>query len=268
MPIFEVYGMTEATVLTHANFPGAIRLGSVGKPIGCIEDKLADDGEILIRGKTVFQGYYKSPEATAEAVDKDGWLHTGDIGKKDADGFLYIVDRKKHIIITSGGKNITPANIENEIKASDSMISQAHVHGDRRPYCTALITIQPVDAIEWALEKGLWTDAASAEQLRLELLKNPLARPEGMSDLMDRVTADPNLQSRIVEAVRKANSALSRVESVKRVYLLNRELSLEEDEVTPTLKVKRKNLEKKFASTFDKLYEDAAFGLVVMDREE
>ena len=129
-PIFEVYGMTEATVVTHVNRPGAIRLGSVGKPLSFVEDKLAEDGEILIRGKTVFQGYYKAPEATAETIDADGWLHTGDVGKRDADGFLYIVDRKKHIIITAGGKNLTPANIENELKH----LSLIHISEPTRPY--------------------------------------------------------------------------------------------------------------------------------------
>ena len=139
-PIFEMYGMTESTVITHANVPGHVKLGSVGHPLSIVEDRIADDGEILVRSKVVFQGYYKNPEATAETVI-DGWLHTGDIGKKDEDGCVHILDRKKHIIITAGGKNLTPANIENEIKASDPMISQAHAHGDKRKYLVALVTV-------------------------------------------------------------------------------------------------------------------------------
>ena len=199
-PIFEVYGMTEATVITHGNRPGEVRLGSVGKPLEFVEDRIAEDGEILLRGKVVFQGYYKDPEATAEAIDEDGWLHTGDIGKKDADGFLYIVDRKKHIIITAGGKNLTPANIENEIKTEDSIISQVHAHGDRRPYVTALITIGAMDAIELAKEKGILTDLDAAERLRSALLENPLSRPEGLNELMAQVTSLPELKARIAAA--------------------------------------------------------------------
>lgn len=265
-PIFEVYGMTEATVVTHVNRPGATRLGSVGKPLAFVEDELAEDGEILIRGKTVFQGYYKAPEDTAEAIDADGWLHTGDIGKKDADGYLYIVDRKKHIIITAGGKNLTPANIENEIKTQDPMISQVHAHGDTRPYVTAMITLSPLDSIEYARQHGLVRDEAAAERMKLALMENPLARPDGLNDLIQKVAAQPELRERIARAVRQGNQKLSRVEQVKRVLLLDRELSLEEDEITPTLKVKRKNVEKKFASVFDRLYDDDSFGITVLDR--
>ena len=262
-PIFEVYGMTEATVITHANRPGEARLGSVGKSLEFVEDALAEDGEILIRGKVVFQGYYKNPEATAEAIDESGFLHTGDIGKKDEEGYLYIVDRKKHIIITAGGKNLTPANIENEVKTQDPIISQVHAHGDRRPYVTALVTVNALDVLELAKEKGLFQDSARADQMRLELIGNPLARPAGLSELMAEITKLPELRERITQAVRRANMKLSRVEQVKRVHLLNRDFSLEEDEVTPTLKLKRKNVEKKFAADFDRLYADESFGIVV-----
>ncbi len=265
-PIYEVYGMTEATVLTHLNRPGAVRLGSVGKRTDFVEDRLAEDGEILIRGKTVFQGYYKNPEATAETIDADGWLHTGDIGKRDADGFLYIVDRKKHIIITAGGKNLTPANIENEIKTQDPIISQIHAHGDTRPYITALVTLSPADAIDWAKAHHLVDDVGEADKMKLALMENPLARPAGLDHLIAKVAREPEMKRRIAEAVKNGNRKLSRVEQVKRVFLLERELSLEEDEITPTLKVKRKNIEKKFASTFDRLYDDADFGIVVMDK--
>jgi long-chain acyl-CoA synthetase len=265
-PIYEVYGMTEATVVTHANRPGRIHLGSVGQALEFVEDKLADDGEILVRGKTVFQGYYKDPEATAEAIDSEGWLHTGDIGKKDDDGFLYIVDRKKHIIITAGGKNLTPANIENEIKTQDPVISQVHAHGDRRPYVSAMITLNPLDCIEWAVTKELIQSSPELDVMKRALMENPLARPEGLAEVMQKVTGEAEMKDRIAEAVRRGNTKLSRVEQVQRVYLLDRDLSLDEDEVTPTLKVKRKNLEKKFASTFDRLYEDDAFGIVVMGK--
>jgi long-chain acyl-CoA synthetase len=265
-PIYEVYGMTEATVVTHVNRPGAVKLGSVGKPLPFVEDRLAEDGEILIRGRTVFQGYYKAPEATAETIDSEGWLHTGDIGKRGDDGFLYIVDRKKHIIITSGGKNLTPANIENEIKTEDPIISQVHAHGDARPYVTALVTISPIEAIDWAREHGKLSAEADVDRMKRALMENPLARPEGLAEVMKTVTAEPGLQQRIAEAVRRGNQKLSRVEQVKRVLVLDRELSLEEDEITPTLKVKRKNVEKKLASAFDRLYEDDSFGITVMEK--
>jgi len=265
-PIYEVYGMTEATVVTHVNRPGSVRLGSVGKPLEVVDDQLAEDGEILIRGKTVFQGYYKAAEATAETVDEHGWLHTGDIGKRDDDGYLYIVDRKKHIIITAGGKNLTPANIENEIKHQDPIISHVHAHGDQRPYVTAIVSISPIESIDWASQNELISDQAEIERMKRALMENPLARPEGLNELMAKVTAHPDLRQRIADAVHKGNQKLSRVEQVKRVHLLDREFSPDEDEITPTLKVKRKNVEKKFASTLDRLYEDAAFGIVVIDK--
>ncbi|MDI1483311.1 long-chain fatty acid--CoA ligase [Polyangium sp. y55x31] len=262
LPIYEMYGMTEATVVTHGNRPGQVRLGSVGRALPFVEDKIADDGEILVRGPNVFKGYYKNPEATREMIDEEGWLHTGDIGKKDADGFVYIVDRKKHLIITSGGKNISPANVENEIKASDTLISQVHAHGDRRPYCTALVTIHPLEAVEWAKARGYLEDA-QAEELRRALLASPLSRPPGLAPVMEKATTDPEVQQRVASAVRRANTKLARVEGIKRVHLLERDFSLEEDEVTPTLKVKRKVIEKKFVEVFDRLYEDPGFGISI-----
>ncbi|MCA9707634.1 MAG: long-chain fatty acid--CoA ligase [Myxococcales bacterium] len=264
--IFEVYGQTEATVITHANRPGATRLGSVGQVVSGIEHRLADDGEVLVRGPIVFGGYHKDEAATREAIDEDGWLHTGDIGRLDDDGYLYIVDRKKHIIITAGGKNLTPANIENEIKAEEPLVSQVHAHGDRRPYVSALVTLSPLEAIEWAQGQGL-VAAPEAERLRAALVADPLARPEGLDALLGRVGEQPEIRRRVIEAVRRGNARLSRVERVKRVVLLDRELSLAEDEITPTLKVKRKNIEKHFADHFDRLYEDEGFGLVIEERE-
>ncbi|MBI1746485.1 MAG: long-chain fatty acid--CoA ligase [Acidobacteria bacterium] len=266
-PIYEIYGMTEATIMTHGNLPDKTRLGSVGLPIECVTDRLAQDGEILIHGPTVFKGYYKEPEATAEAIDADGWLHTGDIGRHDSDRFLWIVDRKKHIVITSGGKNITPANIEQEIKSQDPLISQVHVHGDRRPYLTGLITIHPMEAIAWAVYRGLVEDRPRAEAIVRALMENPLVQPSGLADLMKSVTARPEIQRRMVMAVHKANANMARVETVKKIYLLERDFSLEMDEVTPTLKVKRREVEKKFAAVFDRLYTDTSFGLSISDSE-
>lgn len=264
-PIFEVYGMTEATVVTHTNRPGATRLGSVGQPLPFVEHRLAEDGEILMRGPMVFKGYYKNEAATKETVDEDGWLHTGDIGKIDDDGYLYIVDRKKHIIITAGGKNLTPANIENAIKAEDPIISQVHAHGDRRPYITALITLSPTDSIDWAIERGL-TDAEAAGAIKAQLLADPLSRPDGLNELIRKVSEQSEIRERVRAAVLRGNEKLARVEQVKRVTLLDRELSLEEDEITPTMKVKRKNIEKKFEPLFDELYEDASSGIEIVQK--
>ena len=261
-PIFEVYGMTESTVITHANVPGQVRLGSVGRPLSVVQDRIADDGEILIRSDLVFQGYYKNAEATAETI-VDGWLHTGDIGKKDEDGFVHILDRKKHIIITAGGKNLTPANIENELKAADPMISQAHAHGDKRKYLVALITVGAGEAVEWARQKAMIDDATAERHLR-DLANNPLTRTEELESLLREVTRSAEVQERLVASVRRANEGLARVETIKKIYVLDRELSVEEDELTPTLKMKRKNIESKFAETFDRLYQDERFGLVVL----
>ena len=259
MPIYEVYGMTEATVITHANRQGQVRLGSVGKALDYVEHRIAADGEILMAGGMVFQGYYKNPEATAETI-VDGWLHTGDIGVIDDDGYLFIKDRKKHIIITAGGKNLTPANIENELKASDTLISQAHAHGDKRKFLVALVTVGPSEAVEWAAQNGHCA-RADADALLAAIRADPLSTPEGLPELMAKVTADPKLRERIVASVRRANGKLAKVETIKKVHLLERELSVAEDELTPTLKVKRKNVEKKFASIFDRLYAEDGFGL-------
>ena len=261
-PIFETYGMTESTAISHINLPDHIRLGSVGKALPIVECKLADDGEVLIRGTTVFLGYYKNEDATREVIDDDGWLHTGDVGKIDDEGYLFIVDRKKHIIITAGGKNLTPANIENEIKSSDPLISQVHAHGDRRKYVTALVTLGPSEAVASAAEHRLATEA-EAEALNRKLLENPLARPPELDALMAKVTELPEIRQRVATAVAKGNAQLARVEQVKRVYLLDRELSIERDELTPTLKAKRKNIEASFKEQFDRLYEDDSFGLEI-----
>ena len=261
-PIFEMYGMTESTVITHANVPGHVKLGSVGRALSIVEDRIADDGEILVRSKVVFQGYYNNPQATAETVI-DGWLQTGDIGKKDEDGCVHILDRKKHIIITAGGKNLTPANIENEIKASDPMISQAHAHGDKRKYLVALVTVGASEAVEWARQQKTIDDATADKHIQ-DLTENPLGRSAELQELLEQIAQDQEVEQRIVSSVRRANEGLSRVEAIKKIRILGREFSVEEDELTPTLKLKRKNVEAKFAETFDQLYDDEAFGLVVL----
>lgn len=253
LPIYELYGMTEATVVTHCNRPGATKLGTVGRITAPMEARVAEDGEILMRGPWVFQGYYKSPDATAEAV-KDGWLHTGDIGTIDADGFLRITDRKKHLIITAGGKNLAPANIENAIKNQDPLVSQVYAHGDRRAFVTALIAPSPLETLAWGKERNL-VQASEVDTLSRELLDSPANRSNALNEAMARVVSHPDFSARIREAVRKGNKQLAQVESVRRFTVLDRDFSQESGELTPTMKLKRKAVEQLHAKAIDAMYE-------------
>jgi long-chain acyl-CoA synthetase len=253
LPIYEVYGMTEATVGTHANRPGAVRLGTVGRVIPPLSDKIADDGEVLVRGPWVFQGYLKNPEATREIL-RDGWLHTGDIGTIDAEGYLRITDRKKHLIITAGGKNIAPANIENAIKNEDPLVSQVYAHGDRRPYVIALVAPSPLETLAWGEERGL-VSPAEVESLMSELAANPTARSEALNVAMARIVADRAFGERIREAVRRGNQRLAHVEHVRRIAVLDRDFSQETGELTPTMKVKRKAVVELYGKLIDRVYD-------------
>ncbi|MEL7061220.1 MAG: AMP-dependent synthetase/ligase, partial [Acidobacteriota bacterium] len=264
LPIFEAYGMTEATVLTHANHFGAVKLGTVGRSVPTIEMRIAEDGEILLRGPLVFLGYFKNPEATAETLS-DGWLHSGDIGEVDEDGFLRITDRKKHLIITAGGKNVAPANIERAIKNQSPLISNVHAHGDRRRYISALITPSPLDTLDWGLEHGV-LQADVVEALRQELQADPSARSEGLEHAMRQVVARRDFQDLFVEPVQRGNTALAKVEKVKRFVVLDRDFSQEGGEMTPTMKMRRGAIEKKYVELFDKIYTDDSFSLVAEDR--
>jgi long-chain acyl-CoA synthetase len=225
VPIFEGYGMTETATAATSNLPDAFRFGSVGKPFPNVEVKIADDGEVLLRGPNIFKEYYKNPDATAGTL-VDGWLHTGDLGSLDDDGYLYITGRKKDIIITAGGKNITPANLENGLK-QNRYISQAVVIGDRRPYLVALITVDPDEAPAFAQEHGLEPgDVASSEAMREEVQR----------------------------AVDEVNAKVGRVEQIKKFKILPEDLSQQTGELTPTLKVKRNVVNEKFAGEVEKLY--------------
>jgi long-chain acyl-CoA synthetase len=230
VPVMEGYGMTETATSATVNRPDGnqFRFGSVGKPMVGVEVKIADDGEVLIKGPNIFQGYYKNESATAETLE-DGWLHTGDLGRLDEDGFLYITGRKKDIIITAGGKNITPANLENGLKQS-RWISQALVVGDRRPYLIALITLDPEEAPALAQSLGLEDD--SIEALRRD----------------ERVLAE------VQKALDEVNSHVGPVEQVKRFEILHHDLSQETGELTPTLKVKRNVVHEKFAGVIEDVY--------------
>ncbi len=259
LPIYEAYGMTESTVITHINREGAVRLGTVGRVIAPAVCRIAEDGEILVKAPWVFRGYYKNEDATAETV-RDEWLHTGDIGEIDSDGYLRITDRKKHLIITAGGKNLAPANIEKAIKSEDPLISQVHAHGDRRNYVSALITAAPIETLEWGHERGLVTRDEINERQR-ELMENPAGRSAALNASMAKVISNPELRERIRAAVRRGNEHLANVEKVRRFVILDRDFSQEEDELTPTLKLKRKTIEQKYAPVLDRIYDEDGFAM-------
>ena len=212
--IVEGWGLTECTTAASVNRPGRFRFGTVGPALPGFEVKTDEEGELLIRSPTVFAGYYKDPDATAEVLGADGWLRSGDVGSIDEDGFVHITDRKKDILITAGGKNVAPANLENALKTAP-LVSQALVIGDRRPYVAALITLDP------AVADGIGSDEA-----------------------------DRRVQA-IVDGV---NSELSRFEQIKRFRVLPRDFTAEDGEVTPTLKLKRRVVEQHFAAEIEGLY--------------
>lgn len=259
LPIYEAYGMTEATVITHANRPGSVKLGTVGKCSDMMETKIAEDGEVLMRGPFVFKGYFKNDAATAETV-KDGWLHTGDVGSVDADGYLRITDRKKHLIITAGGKNLAPANIENAIKNQSPLISQVHAHGDKRPYISAVLAPSPLETLELGVTLGVVTQR-ELEQRTAELLANPSGRSEALEEAMRRVVKKEAFRDALVAAVRAGNKQLAAVEQVRRFSILDRDFSQEHGELTPTMKLKRKAVEDKYQSLFDRIYDERGFAL-------
>jgi long-chain acyl-CoA synthetase len=231
VPVMEGYGMTETSTSATVNRPenNDFRFGSVGKAQPGVEVRIADDGEVLIKGPNIFQGYYKNDEATAAAL-QDGWLHTGDLGRLDEDGFLYITGRKKDIIITAGGKNITPANLENGLKQS-RWISQAVVVGDRRPYLVALVTLDPEEAPALAQQLGL-DDADPAS-----------------------LAPDPDVRAELQKTVDEVNSHVGPIEQIKRFAILDHDLSQETGELTPTLKVKRSVVHEKYAGLVERIYE-------------
>ena len=225
--ICEGYGLTETTAVTSVNLPGALKLGTVGRPYPGVEVKIAQDGEILQRGRHVMRGYYNLPEATAEAIDKDGWYYTGDIGELDADGYLTITDRKKDLIKTSGGKYIAPQALEGALKTASELISQVVVIGDRRKYVSVLVTVVETEAVKL-------TGAASYAE----------------------ATRSATLRQRIQEAIDKVNATVPSYETIKRFTVLERDFSQESGEMTPTLKVKRKVAATKFKKEIDSMYDE------------
>jgi long-chain acyl-CoA synthetase len=225
--VLEGWGMTETSTAATISTPEDFKVGTIGKPFPGCEVRIADDGEILVKGPNVFQGYHKNEEATRETI-VDGWLHTGDIGEIDSDGFIKITGRKKDIIITAGGKNITPANLEADIK-QHPLVSQCVVVGDRRPYLVALVTLDPEEALAHAKENGLPEDAA-------------------------QLAANPDVKASIEAHVEEINKNYARVEQVKKISILPQDLSQESGELTPTLKVKRAVVVSKHDDAIEALY--------------
>lgn len=219
LPISEIWGSTEIGCVGTANPLDDVRFGTVGPVLPGIEAKVADDGELLIRGPNVMRGYRNDPEKTAEAIDADGWLHTGDIAQIDPDGYVRIIDRKNEMIITSSGKNISPVNIERALKSAGPMIGQACVIGDQRPYVTALVVLDPDGA-------------------------------DGLDP------TDPAARQRVADEVDVANATLSRPEQVKHFTLLADEWLPDGDELTPTMKLKRRSIATKYASVIEAMYSD------------
>jgi len=228
--VLEGYGLTESSAASVVNSPDHFKFGTVGRPLPGMEVEIAEDGEILMKGRGVMQGYYNREKDTAKAL-VDGWLHTGDIGVLDEEGFLRITDRKKDIIVTSGGKNIAPQNIENQLKVNSSLISQAVMHGDKRPYCVALVTLNAENTQKWARERGF-----------------------SFSDMQELAGLE-KVQARVWSDIQAVNDTLASYETIKKIHILPAELSQESGELTPTLKVKRRVVEKRFKKILDSLYE-------------
>ncbi|MGH2914071.1 MAG: AMP-dependent synthetase/ligase [Solirubrobacteraceae bacterium] len=226
----ELWGMSETCGTGTCNRPGAVRIGTVGPASPGVELKLAPDGEILCRGAFLMNGYRNRPEQTAEALDPDGWLHTGDIGTLDADGYLTIVDRKKEIIINSAGKNMSPANIEAALKSGSPLIGQACCIGDRRPYNTALIVLDPDFTPQWAARNGLGDRG------------------------FDQLAAEPQVLAAVQEGVDGANARLARVEQIKRFAVICGDWLPGGDELTPTIKLKRRPIADKYADEIERMY--------------
>jgi len=230
LPIRELWGMSETSCVVTINPGDDIRIGTVGKALPGVELRLLEDGELLVRAPLVMQGYRHEAEKTAEALDEDGWLHTGDVATIDDDGYVRIVDRKKELIINAAGKNMSPANIEQHLKAASPLIGQAICIGDRRPYNVALLVLDPDTSRAWARGHGL--DDSSPGSLRM----------------------NETLQNEIETAVHHANARMSRVEQIKRFAILPVDWEPGGDELTPTSKLRRKPIHEKYAAEIEQLY--------------
>ena len=229
--ILEGYGLTESSAATFVNRPEAYRFGTVGLALPGTEVRIAHDGEILVRGRGVMRRYHERPEATAEVLDREGWLRTGDIGEIDGEGFLKITDRKKDLIKTSGGKYVAPTTVENRLALQCRYIGQVLVHGNNRNFCSALITLSEEEVRAWARQNGLAQKS------------------------LEELAADPRVHALIQSAVSELNAGLPRHESIQKFALLPAEFSVESGELTPSLKIRRRVVEQKHAALLASFYE-------------
>jgi long-chain acyl-CoA synthetase len=229
--VYEGYGLTETTAAASVNHDGALRIGTVGRPLPGVGAAIADDGEILLRGGIVMRGYWKNEQATAEAIDADGWFHSGDLGDIDSDGFIRITGRKKEILVTAGGKNVAPAVLEDRLRAS-RLVSQCIVVGDQRPFIAALVTLDEEALPRWLESKGKPADT-------------PLAQ----------LADDPDVQADIQAAVTEANKAVSQAEAIKRFRVLSSDFTEANGMLTPSLKLKRSVVMKEFDAEVEALYD-------------
>ncbi|WP_410620260.1 AMP-dependent synthetase/ligase [Amycolatopsis sp. cmx-8-4] len=229
VPVFEGYGLTETSAAANVNTQSAFRVGTVGKPVNGTSVRIADDGEVMLKGDVVFRAYYNNPQATAESLT-DGWFHTGDLGELDTDGFLKITGRKKEIIVTAGGKNVAPSGLEDTIKAAP-LVSQAMVVGDQRPFIAALVTVDEEYFPSWKSQHGKPASATVAD-----------------------LATDPDLLAEIQTAVDEANKTVSKAEAIKKFTVLANDFTEQGGEITPSLKLKRNVVTKNYANDIESLY--------------
>ncbi|MGY1741010.1 MULTISPECIES: AMP-dependent synthetase/ligase [unclassified Blastococcus] len=228
--VFEGYGLTETTAAASVNHDDALRIGTVGRPLPGVGFAIADDGEILIRGGVVMRGYWKNEQATAEAIDADGWFHTGDLGEIDADGFVRITGRKKEILVTAGGKNVAPAVLEDRLRAH-RLVSQCIVVGDQRPFIGALVTLDEEALPQWLESKGKPADTK-----------------------VDALVDDPDVRAELDAAVADANKAVSQAEAIRKYRVLTTDFTEDNGMLTPSLKLKRSVVLKEFDAEVESLY--------------
>ncbi len=240
IPIIEAYGMTETSAALSVTPLDAPRLGSVGKALDGVELRIAEDGEILARGPNITPGYLNRPEATAEAIDEDGWLHTGDLGSIDAEGYLRVTGRKKELIITAGGKNLSPGNIELAISGRSDVLGTVYVYGDAKPYLVALITLDPMGWRDWCTARGI--EVASVAE----------------------AVADQRVRDEVSRAVEEGNALLARVEQIKNWTLLDKLWDSESGELTPTMKLKRPVVLERYRAEIEDLYVSTPAGRVAI----
>ena len=231
--IYEGYGLTETTAGICVNRPDSLRVGTVGQPVGGVTVRIADDGELLAKSPLVFKGYWHNEEATAEAIDPDGWFHTGDIGEIDDDGFVRITGRKKELIVTAGGKNVAPAVLEDRVRAH-WLVSQCLVVGDQKPFIAALITLDTESLPTWLADHG-----------------KPASTP--IADIAD----DPELRKEIQLAIDDANKAVSKAESIRKFAILDNDWTEQDGQLTPSLKLKRNVVIKECEAQIAELYSGA-----------